>query len=164
MQLELEPIHVPDDTRPVLLGMNNPVSSDPAHALFPYPPGCTGWNLLEMLRERVPDITRSRYLRVFDRRNLVDGKTWSRTAARERGMWMQNALRGREVVVLGEDVRRVIGLDKLLIEPQVKNGITWRQIPHPSGRNLWYNDPQNRMLVAVLLEQLYRSVSQQNYS
>jgi hypothetical protein len=148
----------------VLLGMNNPVSSAPQHALYPHPPGCTGWNLWNMLQERVPGLAKTQYLRAFDRRNLVDGKKWNRAQARERGEQLKSQLVGREIVTLGEDVRRVLGLESRLIEPQTMYGATWRCIPHPSGRNLWYNDPQNRMLVAVLLEQLYRSVHVSTYS
>lgn len=152
-------IHVPADTRPVLLGMNNPLSSDPEHALYPHPPGCTGWRLWDMLQERVPGVTRGQYLRAFDRRNLVDGRSWSREQARTRAESLVLEMRGREVVVLGEDPRSALGLPKLLIEPQELWGATWRQIPHPSGRNLWYNEPEHRLMVAVLLEQLYLSVT-----
>jgi len=28
--------------KPILLGMNNPLSDDQAHALYPVPDGCTG--------------------------------------------------------------------------------------------------------------------------
>jgi hypothetical protein len=157
-------IHVPKDARPVLLGMNNPLSSDPAHALYPHPPGCTGWRLWEMLNERVP-LSKTQYLRTFDRRNLVDKPKWSKQEARDRGRWLREFdLRGREVVVLGNEPRDALLLPPKLIEPQLIEGITWRQIPHPSGRNLWYNDPHNRMLVAVLLEQLYSSVPVRAYS
>lgn len=150
-------IYVPADTRPVLLGMDNPLSSAPEHALYPHPPGCTGWRLYDMLRERLPGVTRGQYLRAFDRRNLCEEK-WSIRAARDRGRWLTRELQGREVVVLGAQPRSALGLPELLIEPQDRDGVTWRQIPHPSGRNLWYNDPGHRQMVAVLLEQLFKSV------
>lgn len=156
-------IHVPDDARPVLLGMNNPLHSDPKFALYPHPPGCTGWRLWDMLNSRTP-LTKLQYLRAFDRRNLVDGQTWKRQEARDRARTLAGELHGREVVVLGGEPRDVLGLPPQLIEPIVAMGVTWRQIPHPSGRNLWYNEAENRMLVAVLLEQLYRSVQMKEYS
>jgi hypothetical protein len=117
---------VSEDKRPVLVGMNNPVSSDPAHALFPHPPGCTGYRLWEMLKTRIPHVTRREYLDAFDRRNVVGHAVYNREEA-------------------------------LLLHPQENGGVSWRQIPHPSGRNLWFNDEQNRTLVAMLLEDLYNA-------
>jgi hypothetical protein len=148
------------DTRPVLLAMNNPVSSRPEHALVPYPPGCTGWRILEMLRERLPDVTKSQYLEAFDRRNLVDGKEWLPGEARDRAVEVIQELRGREVVVLGAATRKIIGLPELLVHPLQWKGATWRQLPHPSGRNLWYNDRTCRMLASCLLAELYESTVQ----
>jgi hypothetical protein len=144
--------------------MNNPVSSAPEHALYPYPPGCTGHRILEMLRERLPEITRSQYLRTFDRRNLVDGKEWLPGEAQKRAASVIEEMRGREVVVLGAAPRRIIGLPELLIHPLQWRGATWRQLPHPSGRNLWYNDATCRMLASCLLAELYESANQPVYS
>lgn len=142
--------------RPVLLGMNNPLHADPKYALFPHPPGCTGWRIWQMLRSRVPECTRGDYLETFDRRNLVNSVHWSAEQAREAAGQLKTALRGRVVVVLGTTVRIALGLPQVLIHPQEIEGVTWRQIPHPSGRNLFYNDEVNRSLVAMLLESLYR--------
>lgn len=145
------------DTRPVLVGMNNPISSDPAHALFPYPPGCTGHRLLTMLQSRVPSVTRRQYLARFDRRNVVGYKIFDMRMAKECAGQLEREFwgSGRTVVLLGEDTRRAFGHPRLLLHPQVIGGATYRQIPHPSGRNLWYNDDENRAVVAALLEELY---------
>jgi hypothetical protein len=116
------------DTRPVLLGMNNPVSSEPGHELYPAPPGCTGHRIWMMLNSKT-GASKSQYLRTFDRRNLVSGKTWSRGRAVEAGRVLIEELVGREVVVFGEEPRRALGLQKLLIHPQVMFGVTWRQLP-----------------------------------
>lgn len=143
--------------KPILIGMNNPVSSKPGHELFPYPPGCTGHRLLTMLQTRVPGVTRHMYLDRFERRNLVPYKIWDRETAEinagivERELWGS----GRTVVLLGEDVRRAFGHPRSLLHPQVIGGCTWRQVPHPSGRNLWFNDASNREMVAMLLEELF---------
>jgi hypothetical protein len=146
------------DLRPVLLGMNNPVSSDPAHALYPHPPGCTGWRLWDMLNDRM-DVSKTQYLRAFDRRNLVDGKTWHPGEAARRAASLIEELRGREIVVLGAAPRRILGLPELLVHPIQWRGSTWRQLPHPSGRNLWYNDPTCRVLASCLLAELYSPAS-----
>lgn len=146
-----------DDRRPVLIGMNNPVSSDPRHALYPHPPGCTGHRIFLMLSEACPGVTRSQYMRAFDRRNVVSGATWSAVEARRGADALVQSLQGREAVVLGGAVRAVFGLPPTLIHPVALHGVTWRQIPHPSGRNLWYNDERNKQIVGQLLAELYRS-------
>jgi hypothetical protein len=138
--------------------MNNPVSSKPEHALFPYPPGCTGHRIFEMLKSRVPDVTRHDYLDRFERRNLVPYKVYDKKMAREHAAKIEHELfgSGRSVVLFGADVAGAFGHPRLLLHPQVIGGVTWRQVPHPSGRNLWFNLPTNRDLVAMLLEELYR--------
>lgn len=78
--------------------------------------------------------------------------------ARETASRIQRELRGsgRSVVLLGEQVRSAFAHPRLLLHPQVIGGATWRQVPHPSGRNRWYNEVQNRELVAMILEDLYK--------
>ena len=143
--------------RPILVGMNNPLSLAPGHELFPYPPGCTGHRLYEMLRERLPEVRRGQYLDAFERRNLVVGRKFDHEIARANADLTYAELwgSGRAVVLLGEEVRRAFGHPRLLVEPQVIGGVTWRQIPHPSGLNRWYNAPDNRKVVGLLLEELY---------
>lgn len=149
------------DNRPVLIGMNNPVSSAPEHALFPHPVGCTGHRLYEMLRERVPTVTRREYLDRFDRRNVVCGKFYDKKLAREGAAKLEQEFwgSGRTVVLLGNDTVSAFGHPRLLIHPQIIGGVTYRQIPHPSGRNLWFNDEDNRRMVAMLLEDLFNGAT-----
>jgi hypothetical protein len=120
------------------------------------------------------------YLETFERRNLVRGVAYDRAeghAAAERTV-RELMDTGRTIVLLGSDVRAAFsramhrignlfphtldawtagerGLPPVLVHPQMAGGCTWRQIPHPSGRNLFYNDPRNRETVAMLLEELY---------
>lgn len=145
------------DMRPILIGMNNPVSSMPGHELFPHPPGCTGHRLYDMLRSRIPDVTRRQYLDRFDRRNLVPYAEWNKAIARANASLIEQQLwgSGRTVVLLGADVANAFGHPRSLLHPQLIGGTTWRQVPHPSGRNLWYNEPENVRLVAMLLEDLF---------
>lgn len=147
------------DKRPVLIGMNNPVSAAPEHALFPYPPGCTGHRIYEMLQERVPDVTRRQYLDAFDRRNVVSAKVFDKKLAREGAAKLEQEFwgSGRTIVLLGNDTVAAFGHPRSLVHPQVIAGATWRQIPHPSGLNRWYNDPENRKLVSMLLEDLFNA-------
>lgn len=110
-----------------------------------------------MLRERLPHVSRRDYLDTFERRNLVTGRQWSAKLGKQEAertfaeLWGS----GRTVILLGEDVRRSFGHPRLLLEPQLIGGVTWRQIPHPSGRNLWYNSSNHRKMVGLLLEELY---------
>lgn len=146
------------DKRPLLIGISNPVSSAPEHALFPFPVGCTGHRILQMLQSRLPNVTQKDYLNRFERRNLVPHKIVDMTIARETAARIQKELwgTGRTVVLLGEEVRRAFGHPRSLLHPQVIGGATYRQVPHPSGRNHWYNEQKNRDLVAMLLEDLYK--------
>ncbi len=152
----------PKAQRPILIGMNNPVSSNPDHALFPVPEGCTGNRLWRMLESRTR-ATRANYRDVFERRNLVRGKTWNMMQASARAHEITVELRGtgRTVVLLGQDVRQAFCHPKQLIHPQDIDGVIWRQLPHPSGRNHWYNNPENVKLAELLLEELYRDYLKQ---
>jgi hypothetical protein len=141
----------------MLIGMCNPVSQEPGHELYPHPDGCTGHRLWKMLQERLPHVSRRHYLETFERRNLVCGVAWNRALGRAEADRIYAELWGsrRTVVLLGEDVRRAFGHPRLLVEPQVIGGCTWRQLPHPSGRNLWYNSPNHRKMAGTLMEELY---------
>ena len=139
----------------ILCGMNNPLHSDPRYALFPYPPGCAGWRILELLRIRLPDLTRSQYSRGFERINLVDDMVWDRWKARDKAAQLPSLYRGRTIVLFGDGVRRAVGLPKELIHPIERDGVVWRQLPHPSGRCRWYNDPEARDLASSLLYDMF---------
>ena len=141
------------DMRPVILGMNNPYSDSPRHALFPHPPQSAGYRLWKMLNSRT-GLTRGQYVRAFDRRNLVTG-SWVRENAAHNFAAMRQELHGREVLLLGEEVRRVVGVPRELVLPTAWDGVVYRQLPHPSGRCLWYNDATCRELAALLLEEMY---------
>ena len=138
--------------RTVILGMNNPYSERPEFALYPYPPRSAGARLFRLLLRRVPDVTRAEYLRAFERRNLVEGREWDKRAAKNAARVTRLQLRGRKVVVLGREVSAALGLVPLLIEPVRLDGAVYRQLPHPSGRNHFYNDPDAADVAAMVLE------------
>lgn len=148
--------------KPIILGMNNPISSDPAHALYPSPEGCTGHRLWRMLNART-GCSRSEYLEAFERRNLISQKTWpnmglARAAASEFLRELCSRTEPLTVLVLGAEPRDALRLPRVLVKPVEMYGVTWRLVPHPSGRNLWYNVKGNRETVELLLEELYRGV------
>lgn len=171
--------------KPILVGMNNPISIKAGHELYPLPEGCAGHRLYKMLQQRT-GATMRQYVDSFERRNLVCATQYERLAARARAYEMVSELRdsGRTVVLLGNSVRGAFdwviknercrycgngpcencmntglndpnGLPPLLVHPQIIGGVVYRQIPHPSGRNLWYNEPKNVKVVELLMEELY---------
>ena len=137
--------------KPLLLGMNNPLSDDPEYDLYPYPEGSSGWRLWKMLPGDPP---RAEYLRRFDRRNLLRAREWSAGAARAAAAALLLELRGRTVIVLGSQVRAALDLPR--VEPLTwhaceAHGFDWLAVPHPSGKNLWYNNLANRSQVGAFL-------------
>ena len=140
--------------KPILMGMNNPLSRRPEHALYPSPPGCTGHRIWKMLSART-GATEEQYLAAFDRRNLQNARLWTATDAWAAAEAMLPQLRGRLVVLLGVEVRKAFGVPPLLVHPQTLHGVTWRQLPHPSGRCHWYNAPRNKRVAELLLAELY---------
>ena len=137
---------MPDVSKPLLLGMNNPLSDDPEFDLYPYPERSTGWRLWKML----PDgTTRQQYLDAFERLNLVRAREWNTKAAKAAARDVLPMLQDRVVVVLGSDVRSALGLHKA--EPLSYHrerrisgtSFAWIALPHPSGRNHWFNKPEN---------------------
>ena len=142
--------------QPVIIGMNNPLSVRPEHALFPDPPGCTGWRIWQLLVKKVPWATEDLYLEAFDRRNACDRRVWDKGRASELLAEALPRLEGRTVILLGLEVQRAAGLPRLPnVIPIRERGIVFRCLPHPSGRCRWYNDPVNREMASLVLEELY---------
>jgi hypothetical protein len=144
----------------ILVGMTNPLNSDPSHALYPAPEGCTGHRLWRMLHE-VSGASRMDYRDGFERMNLCHGE-WTKEQARASARHLREDI-GRlpspqslTVVALGREVARALDLPEEhgLVTPLVRDGVAWRQVPHPSGRNPWYNKPEHRLVVGLLLEEL----------
>lgn len=143
--------------RPLILGMNNPLSDDPEYDLYPYPEGSAGHRLWKMIPG---DVSRRAYLDAFDRRNLLRARQWDPRAAREAARVLTPELEGRLVLVLGTQVRAALGLP--VAEPlarasaAVGDGASfeWIAVPHPSGLNRWYNDQVNCAAVGELLREL----------
>ena len=138
--------------RVALSGMNNPHGPHPRMALWPDPPGCAGHRLWQLTAART-GASAMDYARAFHRYNLVQRGDFSRNAARDRWHLIEPELLSEfdTLVLLGVEVSQAIGLDipLLTITPSMI------LLPHPSGRNRWYNDPVNRTVVEILMEELY---------
>lgn len=139
----------------ILVGMNNPLSRDPRAALWPDPPGCAGHRLWTMLHARC-GCSPGEYARAFERVNLVVGREYDPRRARAAAERLSEEWAGRRVVVLGSAVRTAFRLPPVLATPVLSRGVTFRQLPHPSGRCRWYNDPKHRAVAGMLLEEEMR--------
>lgn len=126
--------------RPLLLGLDNPYSTDPRNALLPRPSHSAGGRLF-----RLASMPWSEYNATFERRNICDVT--------------QEELTGRTVVVLGREAWRRLGLSGTEFFDRTRGAqpdTLFILIPHPSGRNLWYNSSKNRYRVRRLLRRLAR--------
>lgn len=141
-------------TRPVLLGMNNPLSLRPEHALWPDPPGCTGWRLWRMIADAC-GATAAQYLAAFDRRNGLSQRAWSARDAAEAGRELARTASGTWVV-LGAATWLALGLGARPwpLGCLDSGRARWHALPHPSGRCLWYNDQAHRAAAGELLARL----------
>ncbi len=154
----------------LLVGLDNPYSRNPEHALLPMPDGATGDHLVKLIGTVHPNYSRSRFLADFGRCNLYPGvraNSGKGTRSMDRLMARWCFLYARDmgamaVVLLGKRVRlafaefvQVVGSDVDLEQYDMgRRMIAFYGIPHPSGRNLWYNFEGNCDRVARLLESL----------
>jgi hypothetical protein len=118
--------------RPLLVGEANPYGSDPAFALYPSPPGCSGERLCRLVMGLDPDD----YLEQFDRMNLCAGK-WRTIDARvaATSLVLQANREGRTLVLLGTKVAKAFGC--FGVKPftffRAPAGALLVRLPHPSG-------------------------------
>ena len=158
-------------TRPLLVGLHNPLSPEPEFALYPLPERGTGGRILELLR---PAFTRRQYLEAFDRVNLLEhdervgGKGYVARLNRARIRLFEHVYANKyeTLVLFGSDVWRAVNhaarpprppwlcWDTVTIVGEVGWRVRFLTLPHPSGRNLWYNEPANRAAAARALRQL----------
>jgi len=138
--------------RVALIGMNNPLSERPGYALWPDPERSTGWRIWKMLESRT-GATKADYLRAFHRYNLGKERRFHSENAREYWQEIEQDLYDNfdTIVLLGAAVRKAAGV----ILPQLYVSRSLIAIPHPSGLNRWYNDPLNKSMVELILEELY---------
>jgi len=134
----------------VIIGMNNPTrEGDP---LSPTADKNAGHRLWQMSGMSLAD-----YEATFERINLVDARQWRPWHARTVGRRLRQRLRGRSVIVLGRDVWQALGLDDAPWFASTTFGATtFTLLPHPSGRNLIYNDAANREEVRRCLSQFLK--------
>lgn len=159
--------------KPIIVGLNNPYSQRPEHALAPFPERSAGERLWKMYNELDPiyigaqaaQIDKLRYMNAFDRCNLFGdhfppGEQARRLIAKR---LVATFPKGSTVILLGHKVRLAFNLalskkiKHILIHPQVIDGLTWRWLPHPSGRSTQYNDPVMKMLAGLTLADVLKN-------
>ena len=148
----------------LFVGLDNPQSHDPRYALFPRPSGCAGHRLFEMMMEVDKHFDRAQYVAI-PKTNLfpigmcptAQKKDWLEMA----GSLVKAQLAGqaKNVVLFGNDVRDAI-FHSDITQPKAMEWIQfgtdntrYAWVPHPSGRNHYYNDTRRRRKVARFLQE-----------
>ena len=98
------------------------------------------------------------YVLSFDRRNLIPSGEWDTDRAQVLGQSFREETLGRKIVVLGRDVWTAL---KLPHKPAPRHrvecfGSAWYYLPHPSGRNHYYNDALHRWWAGRFLADMVR--------
>lgn len=138
--------------RVLIVGENNPYGSAPEFALYCHPPGCAGYRL-----RRIFGLAQHQYLGLH-RTNLCEGD-WSKAQAKARAFellspqapWNVMVLLGRKVT---ETFEKVALSDAPLVAFSTRTccpGMTLVSLPHPSGRNLVWNQPWARTRARQIL-------------
>lgn len=136
----------------LLVGELNPFGAEPGYALYPIPRASSGNRLRLIL-----GLTDRQYLREHDRVNLCTG-SFSAKAAVAKALEIHRT--GGGVVLLGvkvakafrdasayPDVFQPFSLERV-------DGVWYLTLPHPSGRNLVWNDPDSGKKAAALYDRL----------
>ena len=129
--------------KPLLLGIDNPHSENPGAALLPRPVGSAGHRLFKM-----SGMTWSEYNATFDRKNMSDVPLGLRDFT----------FKDRAVIVLGKSTWIKLGFaahcqpfSKMIID---QINAAFYLVPHPSGKNLFYNEPRNQESTTRLLRRI----------
>lgn len=155
---------------PVLVGIAPARPGEEGQPLSAIAPKSTGRRIADML-----DLSPLEYMREFDRVNVCptwkEGTIAPRSYHRHAENLAGSILRGRRVVLLGANVAECFGVFKPPLLEWVKEAgiahglagfrvgrlplpFSWAVLPHPSGRNRWYNDPDNARLARQFLRDI----------
>ena len=145
--------------RPLLIGQAPGPNTKQEFPLFPVPSTSAGGRLQQMT-----GLTRGGYLKTFERVNLLyefpgrhkrDDK-FPVAQARVAAQAMRPLLAGRVVVFVGRNVANAFDFDedfhvwreslarRYCLVSKTPFRFVAAVIPHPSGRNHWYNNEENR--------------------
>lgn len=137
--------------KPLLIGQAPGPNTDPDLPLFPVPRTSAGGRLCEFM-----GLSKGDYMARFDRINLLyafPGKykrddKFPLPKARIAADAIRPLLTGRTVVMVGRNVANAFGYPASETPwhefvTDERGGFTYAVIPHPSGRNHWYNAEDN---------------------
>ena len=150
------PLKPPPGPAPLLVGLC-PAPKGIPEPLYPRQRNATGFNLFELCRIGMePEkFTRADYLRTFRRINVSAGfleRARRSYVSDERIEMLWNLFKDPQthcVVVCGNTAAKILGLGRVPYCVGASGGeFGYSIIPHPSGRNLWYNEPDRRTFVA----------------
>lgn len=116
--------------------------------------GATGARLAELMGLQWAD-----YLRVTERLNLVPSwrLSWPAVDARARAASLARLFPRRRSILLGRRVAEAFGIECLTGVFEAPEGGLVMTLPHPSGRNRWYNSDGNRQTARLLLALMMRA-------
>lgn len=147
--------------RLLIVGLDNPQSGDPRHALYPVPRGCTGYRLWQMMQD-VQELQVRAYVNI-PKTNLFPCGRMEKRLVESAGSLVQSQIRSGKwsAVLLGAVVRDAVMPVLRDYAPgewcalQKSARVCW--IPHPSGRNHAYNDKKFRRKIGKFLWEAYKS-------
>jgi len=147
------------DVRLYILGLNQPQTGHPP--LDTRPVGSAGHRLWRMVSD-VSDMTEEDWLEQTQRVNILSGEALPkdyRSASRNRGDYIGGMIQRRTVLLLGEVVANAMRHDE---PPFVwARDRDWITIPHPSGKNLFYNNPVHRAAAGLLIRDIVIGLAQE---
>jgi len=108
-------------------------------------------------------LTEDEYRKIFDRRNLLSrwpgkngkGDAFPMPAARRAAKRIE--VDGRTIVLAGRNVAAAFGICVPFLVEYWERGAIWHVFPHPSGVNLWWNDPENKRMAERHAREILRN-------
>lgn len=144
--------------KPLIVGENNPYSSNPVYALWPDPPHSAGGRLCNVILGMDIDA----YCDTFDRVNLLSQAKWSVKEARTRAFELLDDTR-HDFILLGAKVSRAFGMlfspfqTACMRDYDTDTYYRFLVLPHPSGLCRVWNDPNSIQRTREAVAKFYPS-------
>jgi hypothetical protein len=119
-----------------LVGEYNPYGQAPYYALYPHPENSAGGRLCRLILQMDFD----EYMESFKRFNLLDTPKWSLPRARAAAKVLAEQEHHERIVLLGAKVAAAFEVDYAPLSRPHPDILV---LPHPSGRNRFWNDLRN---------------------
>lgn len=140
--------------RVYIVGLNDPESSDPAHALSPRIVGSSG-NRLWKMANRISGVSAENWEEWTQRINLLHCKELPRDyqqIAQHKGRRLGGLIYGRTTILLGREVARYVQhYEDMFKWSQTRD---WICIPHPNNKAKEYTFEGCQLATGILLSEL----------